>query len=298
MTVDVEARDIWFSYLGDKNYAVRGASIIARAGETLAIVGPTGCGKSTLLLILAGLLKPQKGSVYYNGKLITELLPGIRRVIGFLFQDPEDQLFNPTVFDEVAYALRTMGLPEQRIRELVESISVKLRIKHLLSRPPYKLSVGEKKRVALASILVYDPEVLILDEPTANLDAEGVSMLVDIVLKARKQGKTVILASHDLEFVFKVADRVYIMREGRIQEEVPGRELLRPEILDKVNIAPPLVARVIERLGVKYEDIVELARSEDDDQSRTTRASPIIEGELSSPRGLGVGASSSDTSLN
>ncbi len=298
MTVDVEARDIWFSYLGDKNYAVRGASIIARAGETLAIVGPTGCGKSTLLLILAGLLKPQKGSVYYNGKLITELLPGIRRVIGFLFQDPEDQLFNPTVFDEVAYALRTMGLPEQRIRELVESISVKLRIKHLLSRPPYKLSVGEKKRVALASILVYDPEVLILDEPTANLDAEGVSMLVDIVLKARKQGKTVILASHDLEFVFKVADRVYIMREGRIQEEVPGRELLRPEILDKVNIAPPLVARVIERLGVKYEDIVKLARSEDDDQSRTTRASPIIEGELSSPRGLGVGASSSDTGLN
>ncbi len=283
MTVDVEARDVWFSYLGDKNYAVRGASIIARAGETLALVGPTGCGKSTLLLILAGLLKPQKGSVYYNGRSITELLPGFRKIIGFLFQDPEDQLFNPTVFDEVAYALRTMGIPEQKVRELVDSISVKLRIKHLLDRPPYKLSVGEKKRVALASILVYDPEVLILDEPTANLDADGVSMLRGVVLEAKKQGKTVILASHDLEFVFQVADRVYIMREGRIQAEVPGRDLLKPDVLEKINIAPPLVTRVIGRFGVRYEDIVKLARSEDGGQSRTTRASPVIEGEQHPP---------------
>ncbi len=226
----------------------------------MAILGPTGCGKSTLLTIMAGLMRPDEGRVLVNGEDLFGNIKALRRHIGLLFQDPEHQLFNATVYDEVAYALRTMGMPEDEVRRRVLRVVEELGIRELLDRRPFKLSVGEKKKVALASVLSYDPEVLLLDEPTANLGARDEALIISTLVKARRAGKTVVMASHDLEFVFRVADKAYIMGNGTIKAVVKGEDVIKPEVLDAVGLTPPLITMVAEHFRISYEEIASLTR--------------------------------------
>ncbi len=254
----IEVKDLWFSYIKGE-YVLKGTNFEAKPGEITALVGPTGCGKSTLLLIIAGLLKPLKGEVYYNGNPLSSILPNIRRYIGLLFQDPDAQLFNSTVYDEIAYALRSLGWKEE-VRAKALSIATNLGLRKLLHRPPFRLSVGEKKKVALASILVYDPNVLLLDEPTANLDGHSVSVVKNTILNAKDERKTVIIALHDIGFVVQVADVIYVMCDGEIKRRCRVYELLDDEVIKEVNLPLPVFARVLKRMNIDVKDLIRFIR--------------------------------------
>ncbi|ABL79137.1 energy-coupling factor ABC transporter ATP-binding protein [Thermofilum pendens] len=225
----LECRDLWAGYPGFGD-VLRGVTLGLERGEVVALLGPNGSGKTTLLLALAGLLKPSRGSVLLDGRDLWSQLPGARRRIGLVFQDPDDQLFNPTVEEELAFALNQLGLPEAEKASRLERAARMLGVEGLLDRPVHALSYGEKRRVALASVLVYDPEYLLLDEPTANLDPRSASALLEAVCRLKREGRGVLLATQDVGVASRVADRYAVIHGGRIAWE--GAELPR-EVLEK-----------------------------------------------------------------
>jgi len=229
----LEGRELWVSYPG-VGEVLRGVSLRLRRGEVVALLGPNGSGKTTLLLTLAGLLKPEKGEVLLDGVPLWSQLPGARRRIGVLFQDPDDQLFNPTVKEELLFALEQLGLSEEEKRRRVTEVSKLLGIEHLVGRPTHALSMGEKRKVALASILVYDPEFLLLDEPTANLDPRSAAQLLEVICSARAMGKGLLIATQDSDLALALADRVAVLQSGSIVWE---GERLAPGLLEELGLA-------------------------------------------------------------
>ncbi|MCX8185818.1 MAG: energy-coupling factor ABC transporter ATP-binding protein [Sulfolobales archaeon] len=207
-------KDIWFRYPASDEYVLKGVNLRLNKYELSVIRGPNGSGKSTLLLIAAGLLTPEKGEVLLYGKPLNTQLPQARIKLGITFQDPEDQFFNATVYDEIAFALRQLRIPEGIIRNKVTEVVETLNIMHLLNRPPYKLSGGEKVRVALASVLVYDPEILLLDEPTAYLTTNAKSELMKLLENLRDCGKTIVVVTNDSEVIKYRIDESYLLDNG------------------------------------------------------------------------------------
>jgi cobalt/nickel transport system ATP-binding protein len=229
----LELTDIRFAY-EEGVPALAGVSLAVRPGERLAVLGANGCGKSTLLKLLGGLVFPLAGSYRAFGREITEPLLSrtpfgmfFRKTVGVLFQNPDAQLFNPTVEDEIAFGLLQMNEPAEtvsaKVREALEAFGPE----RLAGRPPFALSGGEKKMVAIASVLVMDPQVLLLDEPTASLDPRSSRALVDAVVLAGRQGRTVITATQDLLIVPEIATRALVLGEdGRILASGPPEEIL------------------------------------------------------------------------
>jgi cobalt/nickel transport system ATP-binding protein len=214
-------QNVSFDYEGIP--ALRGLSCQIDQGQRIALLGANGSGKSTLLRILDGLCFPSSGSVSFQGEPLTpEKLRqngfslAFRRQVGLVFQNPDAQLFNPSVFDEVAYGPLQLGWPKHELLGRVEETLSFMGISHLRERPPYRLSGGEKKRVALASIIVLDPEVLLLDEPTSTLDPRSQSQLVDLIQQWKGTSKTVITATHQLDIVEDIADRVFVLEAGAV----------------------------------------------------------------------------------
>lgn len=226
-----ELVNVSFDYEGIP--ALRALSLSVERGERIALVGANGSGKSTLLRILDALYFPSSGSVNFCGEAVTparlqhdDFALAFRRRVALVFQNPDVQLFNPTVFDEVAFGPLQLQWTREQVIERVSATMDSLGIAHLKDRPPYRLSGGEKKRVALASALVLEPEVLLLDEPTAALDPRSQSQLVDLIQGWHGTTRTVITATHQLEILEDIADRVYVMQEGRIVASAAPRELL------------------------------------------------------------------------
>lgn len=217
----LELTDVGYAY-GPGIPALSGVSLAVSAGERLAILGANGCGKTTLLKLLGGLVFPQRGSYRAFGREITDGLLtwdpfGIffRKAVGILFQNADTQLFNPTVEDEIAFGpLQLNGSPEEVSRRVAEALQA-FGLSGLRVRPPFALSGGEKKKVALASVLVMDPNILLLDEPTAGLDPRSSQTLTDVICEAGRQGKTVITATNDLHIVPEIATRVLVFGEDR-----------------------------------------------------------------------------------
>lgn len=249
----LRVEDVYFKYPGGVE-VLRGASFSAGRGEVVAVVGPNGSGKTTLLMVAAGLLEPSRGQVLLDGRPLREQLPEARRRIGLVFQDPDDQLFNSTVYDEVAFTLRQLLPTEGDVYRRVIEVAGMFRLEGLLDKPPYKLSIGEKRRVTLASILAYDPEVLLLDEPTANLSSRFIEEVENIILDARKC-KAIVVASHDVEFIARVADRVYILNNGTTLGGLNAKSILANEsLLSLADMNPPLVLQVMRLLNIKLEE--------------------------------------------
>jgi cobalt/nickel transport system ATP-binding protein len=237
-----EAQNISFSY--EAIPAICGLTLHIREGERVALLGANGCGKSTLLRILDALYFPSSGSVTFKGEELTEkrlqqdeFSLNFRRRVALVFQNPDVQLFNPTVFDEVAYGpLQLQWSREDVLRRVEETLSF-MSISRLRDRPPYRLSGGEKKRVALASVLVLDPEVLLLDEPTATLDPKSQSQVVDLMQQWKGTAKTVITATNQLEIVEDIADRVYVLEAGTVIAEGTPQEILsKADLLLRANL--------------------------------------------------------------
>ena len=198
--------------------ALRGVSLGVEPGEVLGVIGGTGSGKSTLLQHLNLLLEPTEGRVVIDGEDARKLdRTGLRRRVGLVFQSPEQALFAPTVEEDVAFAPQKLGLGEQDVRERVRGALGLLGAGHLAPRSPFALSGGEKRRVAIAGVLAMGPEVLVLDEPTAGLDPHARTQLLGLIESLKGSGVTVVLASHDLDEVAEVADRVCVLDGGTVR---------------------------------------------------------------------------------
>ena len=230
-----EVREVTYSY--HEVTALDGLNLTIMPGERVALLGANGSGKSTLLSILDGLCFPEKGSVAFQGEPLTEGRLGgdveiaFRRRVALVFQNPDVQLFNPTVFDEVAFAPLQMQWPKERIRIRVNEMLEKMEIAHLRDRSPHHLSTGEKKRVALASVLILDPEVLLLDEPTAALDPKSESQMIDFLVSCSGGRKTVVTATHDLDLIEDIADTCHVFQGGRIVAKGAPSEILNDHVL-------------------------------------------------------------------
>lgn len=218
--------------------ALDGLSLTIDQGQRVVLMGANGSGKTTLLRLLDALYFPQIGSVKAFGEPLTEermqdedFAFGFRRRVGMVFQNPDVQLFNATVFDEVAFGPLQLRWPKEQIRDRVLEMLESMGIAHLKDRPPHRLSGGEKKRVALASVLILDPEVLLLDEPTAALDPKSQSQLIEFMIDWGGGAKTVVLASHDLDIIEDVADRCCVLQNGRVIAQGQPADILRDEAL-------------------------------------------------------------------
>ena len=231
MTPAFEVVDVHYAYQATP--ALRGLTLVIEQGERVALVGANGSGKSTLLRLLDALCFPLRGRISAFGELLSEerlqddeTALAFRRRVGFVFQNPDVQLFCPTVFDEIAFGPLQLGWPKDEIRERVAASLREFSIEQLRDRPPHRLSGGEKKRVALASVLILNPDVLLLDEPTAGLDPQSASQLIDFLVQCQGSGRTVITATHDLHLVESVADRCVVLQSGSLAASGAASDIL------------------------------------------------------------------------
>jgi cobalt transport protein ATP-binding subunit len=224
----VEVSHLHFTY-PDGTEALRGVELSVAPGEKVALVGPNGAGKSTLLLHLNGILGGGHGSVVIDGTTVEPAtVRRIRAVVGLVFQDPDDQLFSPTVRDDVAFGPTDMGVPEHELHHRVERALAAVGMSGSERRVPHHLSPGERKRVAAATVLAMDPSVLVFDEPTAGLDPRGRRELM-AVMAGRPE--TLLVSTHDLAMVAETLPRTVILDRGAVVADGPSAELLRDEAL-------------------------------------------------------------------
>jgi cobalt/nickel transport system ATP-binding protein len=219
-------------------------SLTVHKGERIALLGANGSGKSTLLRVLDALVFPESGTLQFAGAAVTaarfegrEFTYAFRKRVGLVFQNPDVQLFNPTVFDELAFGPLQLRWPTGQIRERVEEVLATMHLGHLRDRSPHQLSGGEKKRVAIASVLVLDPEVLLLDEPTSALDPKSHRQIVDLLTSWSGGEKTVITATHDLGNLEEISDRCFVFEKGKIVKVASALEVLHDvPLLQRVNL--------------------------------------------------------------
>jgi cobalt/nickel transport system ATP-binding protein len=240
-----DVQNVSFAYEG-RQAALDQVSMQVRAGECLVVVGANGCGKSTLLKLLDGLYFPAAGTILAFGDPLTEAALRedgfnfcFRRRVGLVFQDSDVQLFSPSVLDEVAFAPLQLDLGREQVLERVEAALQALRIDKLRDRAPHRLSGGEKRRVALASVLSLDPQVWLLDEPTSGLDPRSQGWLVEFILGQRQVGKTIVTATHDLGIVEQIATRVLVFDEDHhiAASGNPAEILHDHELLHRCNLS-------------------------------------------------------------
>jgi cobalt/nickel transport system ATP-binding protein len=239
-----ELRGVRHAYRGSAD-ALAGIDLDVAEGEHVAIVGANGSGKSTLLKMLDGLVFASAGKISAFGTELTEdtlqtaeFRRTFRSRVGFVFQDSDVQLFCSTAFDELAFGPLQLGLGEDEVVARVHDVAGQLRITHLLDRPPYGMSGGEKKRLAIASVLTMRPDVLLLDEPTNALDPRSQVWLLDLLRSLRDEGKTVVAATHDLSTVEDFATRVIVLSEDHrvVADGAPDSVLSDRELLLRVNL--------------------------------------------------------------
>ncbi len=218
----VQVRDLSFSY-PDGNQALRNVSFKLCEGDKVALVGPNGAGKSTLMLHLIGILRG-RGEVEVGGMLLTtDNLPVIRSKVGLVFQNPDDQLFSPTVFEDVAFGPLHMGLPEEEVRVRVSEALEMVHMAGYRDRLCHHLSVGEKKRIAIATVLSMRPDILVLDEPSAGLDPRARRALIKLL---REMHISMLVSTHDMALVKDLLPRTIVMDEGRIVADGLTAEIL------------------------------------------------------------------------
>ncbi|RMG95708.1 MAG: ABC transporter ATP-binding protein [Candidatus Dadabacteria bacterium] len=237
----VEVSDLRFAY-PDGTQALRGVSFRITHGESVAVVGANGAGKSTLLLHLNGVLVPQAGDVRIGEVPLTRsTLPEVRRTVGMVFQDPDDQLFMPTVYEDVAFGPLNLGLPpdevDRRVREALERVGGW----ELRDRPPHRLSGGEKRAVAIATVLAMGPDILVMDEPSSNLDPRARRRLIHLLASFEH---TKIIATHDLDLALELCERTIVIAGGQVLRDGPTREVFSDdEVLEQGGLERPPALR-------------------------------------------------------
>jgi cobalt/nickel transport system ATP-binding protein len=230
-------------------------------GEMVALLGRNGAGKSTLFLHFNGINIPKSGEVYIDGEKLEydkESLFKARQKIGIVFQNPDDQIFAPTVEEDVAFGPLNLGLPMEEVQDRVEEALARVGMSGFEKKAPHHLSGGQKKRVAIAGILAMKPEIMVLDEPTAGLDPQGVTNLTKLLKELNEEGITIIISTHEVDLVPNYAKRVFVLVDGLLIAEGTPKEIFsQPEILEQANLKVPIVTELFQQLedeGFDMED--------------------------------------------
>jgi cobalt/nickel transport system ATP-binding protein len=246
----IETRDLTYIYPKSVT-GLEKVNFIAPRNSRIAVIGANGAGKSTLFKHFNGILKPTSGSVLVRGEPITrENIREVRKFVGVVFQNADDQIFSPTVEQDVAFGPTNIGLDEETVRHRVQEALRMVGMEDRAGRVPHHLSGGEKKRVAIAGIIAMEPQVLVLDEPTAGLDPQGVADLIDFINSlSRTYGMTVIFSSHDVSLIPEIADYVYVMSRGQVVAAGSIEEIfVRQDLLTSVRLDVPLLPKLIRSL--------------------------------------------------
>lgn len=244
----IEVKDLSFTYK-DGTKALKGINLRIKKNARVAILGPNGAGKSTLLLHLNAINLPQSGSVIIEGVEVTgktEKL--VRTKVGMVFQDPDDQVFSMTVHEDVAFGPYNMGLSPSEIEARVESALKAVKMAEFADKAPYYLSYGQKKRVAIAGVLAMSPDVIVMDEPFAFLDPGGQKSLLNILDNLHNDGKTIIIATHDVDFAAEWADQTVIIKEGKVLAEGDSSILTEDKIIESADLDFPTVTKIFREL--------------------------------------------------
>jgi energy-coupling factor transport system ATP-binding protein len=256
----LEVSGLWFWYEEESTPVLRGLDLAVPRGEFLALVGANGSGKTTLTKHFNGLLRPRRGLVRVNGEDASRYPVGeLARQAGYLFQNPEQQIFSPTVREEVAFGPQNLGLPAGEVETRVEAALERFRLNDVVDSPPAIMGYGLRRRVTLASLAAMDPPVLVLDEPTVGLDARGLAETFGWLAELRAKGRTIVLVTHEMALAAEHADRVVAMFEGQIIASAPpGAVFQERALLSRASLAAPPVlelARALEPLGLKDDSL-------------------------------------------
>jgi len=250
----IEIDDIHFAY-PESDEILNGVSLDVKKGEFVSLVGQNGSGKTTLAKHFNGLLRPNKGKVIILGEDSKNFsIAELSRKVGHLFQNPENQIFEETVFSEVAFGPKNLGLSEDEIKERVDRVLKITRLSKYRDTHPLSLSGGEKQRLALASVSVMEPQILVLDEPTTGLDLLSIQGILDIVKELHNRNVTVFLITHDMGLVSELSERVVVMERGQIIGDGTPREIFaNDELLTRASLEPPQIMKFSKMLGLNPE---------------------------------------------
>jgi len=253
----LETRDLTYVYPGNVT-GLDHVNFIAGRNARIAVIGANGAGKSTLFKHFNGILRPTSGTVLVHGEPISQKnIREVRKFVGLVFQNADDQIFSPTVEQDVAFGPMNLGLDAETVSHRVREALAMVGIEHLKERVPHHLSGGEKKRVAIAGVIAMEPQVIVLDEPTAGLDPKGVKDLISVInALAREYGITVIFSTHDVSLVPEVADYIYVMHRGNFVAQGSVSTVFADlELLSSVRLDVPVIPKLIRQLREEGLDI-------------------------------------------
>lgn len=258
MSSILEARNVSFAY-GPAKWALRDLNLSLNRPERVCLLGSNGVGKSTLMLLLNGTLRPQEGELLVLGQPIDYSRSGLhklRREVGMVLQDPDDQLFGATVEQDVAFGPLNNGMASGQARSLVDETLAALGISHLAERPIHELSLGEKKRVAIAGVLVLQPRIILLDEPTAGLDFAGIRAMLALLKKLHEQGTTLVISTHDTDLAYEWANEAWVLGNGRVAAQGPIAEVMKDcGTLHQANLKAPWVVELALAIRESYPEL-------------------------------------------
>ncbi|MBF1987860.1 energy-coupling factor ABC transporter ATP-binding protein [Fischerella thermalis] len=245
----LEFEQVHYTYPGAKQAAINNLSLKIPAQKKCALIGQNGCGKTTLFLLANGLYKPDKGKIIWQSKPLQydrKSLVQLRQKVGVVFQDPEQQLVASTVEEDISYGLCNLGLPEIAIQQRVEQALIEFDLIELAQRPVHHLSLGQKKRVSIADVMVLKPELLLLDEPTAYLDRLHTRKLMTTLQDIHATGTTIVMATHDLDLVYRWADWMFVMDRGRLVLEGEPKDVFsQGDTLEELQLGVPLICEIL-----------------------------------------------------
>ena len=252
--VHLSTKNLSYTY-PDGTHALKNINMEIYKGQKVAIMGPNGAGKSTLFSHFNGLTEPTSGHVEVDGKAIKydrDTLLEVRQKVGIVFQDPNDQLFAPTVKEDVAFGPMNLGLDYEEVEKRVDEALTMVGMEQYMDKTPHHLSGGQQKRVAIAGIIAMRPEIMILDEPTAGLDPEGVEKVLDILNNLNKEGMSIVISSHDIEMVNEFAEKIFVLNNGEILESGDKHEIFsNKELLKKAHLKAPITTEILYTLKEK-----------------------------------------------
>lgn len=252
--VHLSTKNLSYTY-PDGTHALKNINMDIYKGQKVAIMGPNGAGKSTLFSHFNGLTEPTSGHVEIDGKAIKydkDTLLEVRQKVGIVFQDPNDQLFAPTVKEDVAFGPMNLGLDYEEVERRVDEALTMVGMEQYMDKTPHHLSGGQQKRVAIAGIIAMRPEIMILDEPTAGLDPEGVEKVLDILNNLNKEGMSIVISSHDIEMVNEFAEKIFVLNNGEILESGDKHEIFsNKELLKKAHLKAPITTEILYTLKEK-----------------------------------------------
>ncbi|HOI76354.1 MAG TPA: ATP-binding cassette domain-containing protein [Methanofastidiosum sp.] len=250
----IDVKNLHFTYPESKEI-IKGVNLSVKKGEFISLVGQNGSGKTTLAKHFNGLLRPSKGKVFILGEdTKNSSIAELSRKVGHLFQNPENQIFEETVFAEIAFGPKNLNLPEGEIEARVDKVLKTTRLSKYRDTHPLSLSGGEKQRLALASVVVMEPQILVLDEPTTGLDLLSIMGILEIVKELHKKNVTVILITHDMGLVSELSERVVVMGNGQIIGDGTPKEIFADDdLLKRASLEPPQIMKFSKILGLKPE---------------------------------------------